>query len=124
MLVTPQVYSCQDLLRGQGVCSSMTRGLFAQGRSRFVVAADLDSGCCLVQVVEASGDGNGIEDPGGTVAFKVMLRKGGKDDKTRSVQVCTPAQNLLRATLCDCCCPPIWNRRVCYKKLLQGARSF
>ncbi len=27
-------------------------------------------------------------DPGGTIAFKVMLRRGGKDDKTRSVQVC------------------------------------
>lgn len=25
------------------------------------------------------------------MAFKVMLRKGGKDDKTRSVQVCTQA---------------------------------
>ena len=24
---------------------------------------------------------------GGTVAFKVMLRRGGRDDKTRSVQV-------------------------------------
>ncbi|CAL8462985.1 g2519 [Coccomyxa elongata] len=41
----------------------------------------------LPQAVEGSGDGNNGEDPGGSVAFKVMLRKGGKDDKTRSVQV-------------------------------------
>lgn len=31
-----------------------------------------------------SGDGSG-----GSVAFKVMLRRGGKEDKSRSVQVCT-----------------------------------
>ncbi|BDA48017.1 Regulator of nonsense transcripts 2 [Coccomyxa sp. Obi] len=39
------------------------------------------------QAVEGSGKSNSGEDPGGSVAFKVMLRKGGKDDKTRSVQV-------------------------------------
>ncbi|KAK9907680.1 hypothetical protein WJX75_008040 [Coccomyxa subellipsoidea] len=42
---------------------------------------------------QATGTANDTENassseaPGGTVAFKVMLRRGGKDDKTRSVQV-------------------------------------
>jgi hypothetical protein len=43
--------------------------------------------------MQATGTANDTENassseaPGGTVAFKVMLRRGGKDDKTRSVQV-------------------------------------
>lgn len=43
--------------------------------------------------MQATGTANDTENassseaPGGTVAFKVMLRRGGKEDKTRSVQV-------------------------------------
>jgi hypothetical protein len=37
-----------------------------------------------------AGAGNGLQGaPAETVAFKVMLRRGGRDDKTRSVQVRT-----------------------------------